>query len=143
MKEGSMIEAATAALTANGKEMKFQDLWAKVRQALEITQEEEADRIGHFYTDISLNGKFVVLANNTWDLRARHKYDAVHIDVKDVYSEVEQSDGDAEDLAEEKAYNESVQGGITTSEEDEGADEDEEKPAGESAAELLGIKDGF
>ena len=142
MNKGSMIEAATAALTAAGKEMRFQDLWAKVREALEITDEEEAERIGHFYTDISLNGKFVVLANNTWDLRSRHTYDAVHIDVKDVYSDVEQSDNDAEDAAEEKAYNESVQGGIIESDEEEGSDDEEEKPS-ENAAELLGIKDNF
>ena len=86
MKEGSMLEAAERALIAEGKELKFADLWGKVKADLEITPEEEEHRIGRFYTDLSMSGRFVVLGENVWDLRTRHTYDKVHIDVNDVYS---------------------------------------------------------
>lgn len=144
MKEGSMIEVAYKALQNAGEPMKFTDLWALVKQELEITPEEEGFRLGHFYTDLSLSGsKFVVLTDNTWDLRSRHTYDAVHINVDDVYTEVEQSDEDATDKEEDRKYNESVNGAILSSTKEEtvpdGEEGEETKPL--SGKELLGIKD--
>lgn len=143
MKEGSMLDVAERVLTAEGKGMKFADLWAKVKEELEISLEEEEQRIGRFYTDLSMSGRFVVLADNTWDLRSRHTYDKVHIDVNDVYSDVDERDTDAVDAAEEAEYNEYVRGdsGNADDEEDQGEGEEEtgdSKPH-ESAAELLGI----
>ena len=138
MKEGSMIETAITVLEQHQEAMRFADLWREVKIALDIQPNEEESRIGHFYTDISLCGKFVVLADNTWDLRCRHTYDKVHIDVKYVYTDVEEDSGqDAEDIEEEKAYNQSVQG--LAAEEEEEVEEEDEKPT-ESAAELLGLK---
>lgn len=143
MKEGNMLEVAFKALQNAGEPMKFTDLWATVKEELEITPEEEEFRLGHFYTDLSLNGsRFVVLTDNTWDLRSRHTYDAVHINVDDVYTEIQESDEDATDKEEDRKYNESVNGAVSSSEE-EGASEFEEgeesKPI--SGKELLGIKD--
>ncbi|MBQ7244181.1 MAG: DNA-directed RNA polymerase subunit delta [Bacilli bacterium] len=140
MKEGSMLEAAERALIAEGKELKFADLWGKVKADLEITPEEEEHRIGRFYTDLSMSGRFVVLGENVWDLRTRHTYDKVHIDVNDVYSDVDERDNDSVEEAEENEYNESVRGYVPVDDEN-ASDDDEEgdsKPR-ESAAELLGI----
>lgn len=142
MKEGSMLEAAERVLTAEGSELRFVDLWAKVKEELEISPEEEEQRIGRFYTDLSMSGRFVVLGENVWDLRSRHTYDKVHIDVNDVYSDVDERDTDAVDEADEKEYNESVRGYVGGDDEEGGEEGDEEggdnKPR-ESAAELLGI----
>ena len=142
MKEGSMLEAAQRVLTAEKKEMKFADLWAKVKEELEISPEEEEARIGRFYTDLSMSGTFVVLGENVWDLRTRHTYDKVHIDVNDVYTDVEERDTDAVDAAEEAEYNEYVRGDTGGESEQTESDEDEEgegKPR-ENAAELLGMQ---
>lgn len=142
MKEGSMLEAAERVLNAAGTELRFVDLWAKVKEELEISPEEEEQRIGRFYTDLSMSGRFVVLGENVWDLRSRHTYDKVHIDVNDVYSDVDERDTDAVDEADEKEYNESVRGYVGGDDEEGGEEGDEEggdnKPR-ESAAELLGI----
>lgn len=142
MKEGSMLEAAQRVLTAEKKEMKFADLWAKVKEELEISPEEEEARIGRFYTDLSMSGTFVVLGENVWDLRSRHTYDKVHIDVNDVYTDVEERDTDAVDAAEEAEYNEYVRGDTGAEPEQNESDEDDEsegKPR-ENAAELLGMQ---
>jgi DNA-directed RNA polymerase subunit delta len=143
MKEGSMLDAAERVLTAEGKEMKFVDLWGQVKADLDISAEEESQRIGRFYTDLSMSGRFVVLGENVWDLRSRHTYDKVHIDVNDVYTDVDERDTDAVDEAEEAAYNEYVRGDAGNDDEEAPADGEEEsgdsKPR-ESAAELLGIQ---
>lgn len=135
MKEGSMLESARAILEANGTSLKFADLWAKVKEDLEISAEEEYERIGHFYTDLSLSGEFVVLTDNCWDLRSRHKFDDVRSDVNAVYSDIEESDKDAEDKQEEDEYNESINGptfsddGGDSEGEEENATTDEERDA--------------
>ena len=52
-----------------------------------------------------LDGRFVTLGENEWDLRSRHTFDKVHIDMKDVYSDVDTVEDDAEEAEEEKEYN--------------------------------------
>lgn len=139
-----MLEAAERALIAEGKELKFADLWGKVKADLEITPEEEEHRIGRFYTDLSMSGRFVVLGENVWDLRTRHTYDKVHIDVNDVYSEVDEGERDAEDAKEEAEYDASIQGTVVSDSDDEEAivdDGEAEAKSKESkeAAELVGM----
>ena len=138
MKEGSMLDVALKVLIEAQKPVSFTDLWEKVKEELEITPEEEPSRIGHFYTDLSLNGRFVVLTGNIWDLRERHTYDKVHIDVNDVYTEVEESDEDKEDKEENAAYNAAMEGKAISDDGDESEDEDDSKK--EDGAEILGMK---
>ena len=138
MKEISLPETAYQILLKESEPIKFVDLFAKVCEIGELSEEEKAQFIGHFYTDLSLDGRFVALVDNTWDLRSRHTYDKVHIDVNDVYSEVDEAEQDAEDLEEERAYNAAVEG--RTYSEDLEEEEDEEKGSdSDEAAELVGF----
>ncbi len=110
-----MIDVAYQILEQEGKEMKFTDLWEKVKSALEITPEEEGARIGHFYTDLSLTGSvFVLLSDNIWDLRSRHVFAEVkkRRDISSAYTEVDSSDLDSEDAKENAEYDQSMQGGL-------------------------------
>ena len=127
MNKGSMIDYAIAILTTQ-KAMTFAELWAKVKEELEITPEEEADRIGHFYTDLSLSGQTILLPGNVWDHRQRHTFDELTLnkDVSDVYSAIEEKDQDEADAQDEKEYNESVQGKAVLSDDEEPMDEGEE-----------------
>lgn len=127
MNKGSMIDYAITILTTQ-KAMTFAELWAKVKEELEITPEEEADRIGHFYTDLSLSGQTILLPGNVWDLRQRHTFDELTLnkDVSDVYSAIEEKDQDEADAQDEKEYNESVQGKAVLSDDEEPMDEGEE-----------------
>ena len=122
-----MIDYAIAILTTQ-KAMTFAELWAKVKEELEITPEEEADRIGHFYTDLSLSGQTILRPGNVWDLRQRHTFDELTLnkDVSDVYSAIEEKDQDEADAQDEKEYNESVQGKAVLSDDEEPMDEGEE-----------------
>ena len=83
--------------------MNFADLYGEVATVLEMSQEEKDERIGAFYSGLSFDGRFVELTNNTWDLRANHTYEKVHIDASDVYSEeAEEAESDPEELDEEE-----------------------------------------
>ena len=81
-----------------------------------------------------MSGKFVTLTDNTWDLRSRHTYAKVHIDVNDVYTEVEESEEEPEEEGEEGELKE---GDDDLLNEDEG--EDGEKKMSEEEIESLGI----
>ncbi|MDD4154618.1 MAG: DNA-directed RNA polymerase subunit delta, partial [Bacilli bacterium] len=67
----------------------FHELWEMVCQKAGLNKEETRGRISHFYTNLSLDGRFVTLPDNFWDLRANHTFDKVHIDMNDVYTDVE------------------------------------------------------
>ena len=71
-----------------------------------------------------LDGRFVTLGENQWDLRVRHKYESVHIDMSEVYSDVETYDEDSEEEEEEAEYN-SVFEDKQDKDDDLGSDEEE------------------
>lgn len=126
----SMRDVAFEEITTASRPLSFTELYALVAAELEMTEEEKASRIGALYTDLTLDGRFVALTDNTWDLRSRHTYEKVHIDVKDVYSDVEESEVDKEeqDENESKDLGEEQEGGF--------GEEEEEKRSGESLEEL-------
>ena len=138
MKVISLPETAFEVLTAANGTMTFAELYGKVAEIAEMSEEEKAARIGQFYTDISLDGRFVGLTDNTWDLRSRHTYDKVHISVSDIYdaTEADQADVDPEE-------NEGDELAEPTGEEsEEGEGNEEEESSGNAASlESFGINE--
>ncbi len=133
--KGSMIEIAIAALKEKGEAMKFADLWAIVKEKFEISPEEEAERIGHFYSDLSLSGETIVLSGNIWDLRSRHTYEEYSADLTDVYDDVNEKDDDSSDEQEDKEYDAAINGTLS-SEEESTEESDEESKSGDDADSL-------
>jgi len=78
----------------------FKELWEKVFKKAGLTKEEAKHQISRFYTNLSLDGRFVALTDNFWDLRSNHTFDKVHIDMNDVYTDVETSGEEDEEEAE-------------------------------------------
>lgn len=103
--ERSLIEYAYDYVSGKKTSSSFKDIWAYVVKEAGLTDEEAAARVSKFYTNLMLDGRFVTLGENEWDLRVRHTFDKVHIDMKDVYSDVESSDEDQEEQEEENEYN--------------------------------------
>lgn len=97
----SFVNQAYAVLVKAEKELNFYTLWEEVCRELEISEEDYKARMSYFYTQLTLDGRFVTLGENVWDLRTRHTFDKVHIDMNDVYAEVEQEEKQAEWEAEE------------------------------------------
>ena len=104
--EKSLLDYAFDFISSQKEPTPFSEIWASVVAASGLSEEEANKKVSRFYTNLMLDGRFVTLGENLWDLRSLHTFDKVHIDMKDVYSDVEAiEDDDEEELEEEKEYN--------------------------------------
>ena len=55
--------------------------------------------------DSTLDGRFITVGENNWDLRSRHTFSEVHIDMNDIYADEEEPEEDADDGLIEDDYN--------------------------------------
>ena len=102
----SLLEYAFDFVNESKEPVAFSDMWKYIVKEAGLSEEEAKARIASFYTNLMLDGRFVTLGENQWDLRSRQTFDKVHIDMRDVYSDVEAVDDDSEEEDEEKEYNE-------------------------------------
>ncbi len=86
----SMIDNAFDILTAEKKAMRFLDLWQIVSKEMGFTPSQADDNIATFYTDLSLDGRFASLPQNTWDLRKRQTMAASVVDTDSISVEDEE-----------------------------------------------------
>lgn len=118
-------EVLTQAYLDNGNKsvpMNFGDLLLAVGKEAGMEDERELEKIAsRFYTDLTLDGRFVIKGENTWVLREHELYKDVHIDMNDAYKEVDE-DEDHGDNAEE----------------DESDGEEENRPHNDDEEEELG-----
>ena len=95
----SMTDVAYSILKSTKKTMSFYDLWDKVVEKMQFASEDEANQlISYFYTNLTIDGRFVNVGDNKWDLRERVPYDKVHIDMNEIYQEDEDEEEDDEEL---------------------------------------------
>lgn len=126
----SLIEIAYEFVSKSKTPVHFDDIWNHVKKEAGLSEEEAAKKAGQFFTNVMLDGRFVTLGENEWDLRERHTFDKVHIDMRDVYSDVQTTDEDSEEDEEEeynKVFDESKDDESDTSEEDENKDDSTEE----------------
>ena len=100
----SLIDYAYEFVSKHKTSVNFKDIWEYVKKEAGLSEEEANKKVGQFFTNMMLDGRFITLGENEWDLRERHVFDKVHIDMRDVYSDVQTSDIDVED-EEEVEYN--------------------------------------
>lgn len=86
----SMVDVAYSYLKETNCKVKFNDLFNVISERIGFTEEEKENLISNFYTNLSLDGRFVTLGNNEWDLRSNQTYDKVHIDMNDIYTDMEE-----------------------------------------------------
>ncbi|MCQ2793895.1 MAG: DNA-directed RNA polymerase subunit delta [Bacilli bacterium] len=92
----SMIDIAYDAMQEK-KTITFSVLWNTIAKKLNLTDEEKEKKVAAFYTQLSLDGRFVALGNNKWSLRDRLPYDKIHVDLSDIYNDMEEESEDEED----------------------------------------------
>ena len=101
----SLIEYAYEFVSKHKESVNFKEIWEYVKKEAGLSEEQANAKVGQFFTNMMLDGRFVTLGDNEWDLRERHTFDKVHIDMRDVYSDVQTSDEDSEEKEEEEEYN--------------------------------------
>jgi len=126
MNEKSLLDYGFDVLNASKDPLKFVDLFNAAVKAsgIEISDSELKTKMSKFYTSLSLDGRFVTLTDNFWDLRSRHVFEQVHLDMIDAYSDDEDEEVDEEErklLAEEL-------GEVVEEESEEADDLDFDKP---------------
>lgn len=105
----SFLEHAFDYVQKSEKPVSFFDMWAYVKEQANLSEEEAARKVSRFYTNLMLDGRFVTLGENTWDLRSRHKIEEIQIDMNNAYEDVETSEIDTED-SEQIEYVEALEG---------------------------------
>jgi DNA-directed RNA polymerase subunit delta len=110
----SMRDVAFELLSKKKNPVAFNKLWKEVAEVLGLTEEEATAKIGTFYTHITLDGRFILLQNNTWDLKSRHCESEWKIDMNELYKEddsssedeiIDEANDEAEENDDEKEYN--------------------------------------
>ena len=101
----SKTDIAYRLMSKRKKERSFYDLWEDVKNELAKVNEAEAlenidEDISFFYTNLTLDGRFINVGENKWNLRERVTFDKVHIDMNEIYvdeEEISEEDEDSKD----------------------------------------------
>ncbi len=105
MSTKSMVNVAYELMLKKRKPVTFLKLWEDVATMMGFNKQQEEDNIAQFYSDISLDERFVSVGDNKWDLRSRHTYHEVFVDTDDLLIEENDEDGEFE---EEEPIKESI-----------------------------------
>ena len=68
----SLLDYAYDFVSSSKEMVTFKDLWAYVVEQAGLSEEEAARRVSGFYTNLLLDGRFVTLGENKWDLSPIH-----------------------------------------------------------------------
>ncbi len=72
-KELSLIDAAVLIMTNEKKSFNLYDLFDRVAELVELSDNEKGIAINKFYTDLTTSAKFVYIGDNVWNLKANEK----------------------------------------------------------------------
>ena len=124
--EKSLLDYGFDVLSASKDPIKFIDLFNKVLElsGLELSESDLKSRMSKFYTQLSLDERFITLTDNFWDLRSRHIFEQVHLDMIDAYSD----DEDEVDEEEEELLRQELGEQQEDENEEESDDLDFDKP---------------
>lgn len=73
-----MIEVAYEILAENNQVYDFNDLLAEIQNYLSLSDDQIAEQMVTFYTELNTDGSFISLGENRWGLRAWYAIDAIN-----------------------------------------------------------------
>lgn len=104
-------------LTENKKTMSTAEIFKKICEILGYSDAEYSEKIGDYYTSLTIDKRFVLLDDAKWDLRKNH---AVELKVED--DEEEENEEEIENNEEEEETDEDIETAI----DDEDIDTDDD-----------------
>jgi len=89
-------------LTENKKPMNTANIFKKICELLELSDDEYANKIGDYYTSLTTDKRFILLESAEWDLKDKHKVEIVLDDDEDdeVFEDEDSDTEETEDLSE-------------------------------------------
>ena len=127
----SMVEVAYELMQKKQGAQKFVKFYEEVAAILAMSEEEAEQNISKFYTKLTLDERFVLLEDNTWDLRERQSFERVHIDMNDVYSEIDEEEKELKE--DEEVEDEDFEEYVEETEKEKVEDEEDEEGEEEEA----------
>lgn len=103
-------------LKEDKKSMTTPILFKKICALLDYTESEFEEKIGDYYTSLTIDKRFVMLKNNEWDLRDHHSIEIVLDD--DDEEEIEVEDDDEENEEEEEEIDDIVDDDLDVDDDD-------------------------
>ena len=104
-------------LTENKKPMSTAEIFKKICEILGSSDAEYSEKIGDYYTSLTIDKRFILLDDAKWDLRKNH---AVELKVED--DEEEETEEEIENNEEEEETDEDIETAI----DDEDIDTDDD-----------------
>ena len=98
----SYTDLASMVLNENKTSMNTPTIFKKICDLLGYTDEEYTDKIGDFYTSLTIDKRFVLLDNHEWDLREKHAVTLVMDDEDDEDIEIDEETEEETDEIEEE-----------------------------------------
>ena len=86
----SLLNYAFELVESRNEPVSFGEIWEHCCKEAGLDEETAKTRVAQFYTNLTIDGRFVNLCDSLWNLRDRHTFDKVHIDMKDAYSDSEE-----------------------------------------------------
>lgn len=65
----SLVDISYLLLNEEKKEINFSDMFNRVSEIKGLSTSAKEDKIGQFYTDLNIDGRFVALGSNNWGLK--------------------------------------------------------------------------
>ena len=101
-KRKALIDIAYDVLSKKRKPIAFKNLWLEVLAKAEMSPEEAGEQLGRFYSDMSLDPRFVQKDENKWDLKKRYKFAETYVELdNDIEDDVDDYYEGEEEKAEE------------------------------------------
>ena len=88
-------------LKENKKPMNTAELFKSICELLELTEEEYGERIGDYYTSLTIDKRFHMLEDAKWDLMENHKVELQIDDDEELESEEEEDETEEETTEED------------------------------------------
>ena len=89
MEKKSLVEIAYDVMK-NTKTITLDKLWDTVSKKAQLSDEDKKKKIANFYSQLSLDGRFVFLGDNKWSLRDNLKSDKSFFDLSLAYQSMEE-----------------------------------------------------
>ncbi len=99
----SMANAAYELMSKRKKAKPFAKLYDEVAKNLGMSEQEKQQNISNFYTQLTIDGRFINVGENTWDLKERYNFEQTHVDMTDAYEDSEDIE-EYDDEDEEEDY---------------------------------------
>ncbi|MBR2788855.1 MAG: DNA-directed RNA polymerase subunit delta [Erysipelotrichaceae bacterium] len=90
----SMMDVAYDVMVKKKRAIPFVKLWEEVSKTYGVSN----DKIAQFYSDLTLDSRFVSLKENKWDLIERRKFEESHVDL----SAIELDEDEPEEIEDEQ-----------------------------------------